>query len=207
MQTTITASSSSSKAAGVAGGTKTSCCANVGLKKGPWTPEKDELLANCIKKEGEGRWRTLPKRAGLLRCGKRCRLRWMNYLRPSIKHGQIAPDEEDLIFCLHRLLGNRWSLIAGTILSHTDNEIKNYWNTHLSKKLIIQGIDPRTHKPLNPDYHSAADDADVDNTNKSIIVAYSSKSRSSRLLVTASSKGTLVRIFNALDGSLLQEVR
>nr|DAD29118.1 TPA_asm: hypothetical protein HUJ06_030586 [Nelumbo nucifera] len=78
-----------------------------GLKRGPWTQEEDELLSSYIKREGEGRWRTLPKRAGLLRCGKSCRLRWMNYLRPSIKRGQIAPDEEDLILRLHRLLGNR----------------------------------------------------------------------------------------------------
>ncbi|XP_017428357.1 transcription repressor MYB5 [Vigna angularis] len=130
--------------------TNTPCCSKVGLKRGPWTPEEDEVLANYIKKEGEGRWRTLPKRAGLLRCGKSCRLRWMNYLRPSVKRGHIAPDEEDLILRLHRLLGNRWSLIAGRIPGRTDNEIKNYWNTHLSKKLISQGIDPRTHKPLNP---------------------------------------------------------
>ncbi|GMI84529.1 myb domain protein 5 [Hibiscus trionum] len=128
----------------------TPCCSKVGLKRGPWTPEEDELLATYIKKEGGGRWRTLPKRAGLLRCGKSCRLRWMNYLRPSVKRGQIAPDEEDLILRLHRLLGNRWSLIAGRIPGRTDNEIKNYWNTHLSKKLISQGIDPRTHRPLNP---------------------------------------------------------
>uniref|UniRef100_A0A5B6YRW9 Putative Myb-like protein P n=1 Tax=Davidia involucrata TaxID=16924 RepID=A0A5B6YRW9_DAVIN len=137
---------------------KTACCSKVGLKRGPWTPEEDEVLANYINKEGEGRWRTLPKRAGLLRCGKSCRLRWMNYLRPSVKRGHIAPDEEDLILRLHRLLGNRWSLIAGRIPGRTDNEIKNYWNTHLSKKLISQGIDPRTHKPLivNPNSDKAA---------------------------------------------------
>ncbi|KAK4789015.1 hypothetical protein SAY86_020334 [Trapa natans] len=136
--------------------TATPCCVKVGLKKGPWTPEEDELLSSYINREGEGRWRTLPKRAGLLRCGKSCRLRWMNYLRPSVKRGQIAPDEEDLILRLHRLLGNRWSLIAGRIPGRTDNEIKNYWNTHLSKKLISQGIDPRTHKPLNPPENGTA---------------------------------------------------
>ncbi|KAL6511134.1 hypothetical protein OROGR_022258 [Orobanche gracilis] len=124
-------------------------CSKVGgLKRGPWTAEEDEMLADCIRKEGEGRWRTLPKKAGLLRCGKSCRLRWMNYLRPSVKRGHITPDEEDLILRLHRLLGNRWSLIAGRIPGRTDNEIKNYWNTHLSKKLISQGIDPKTHKPF-----------------------------------------------------------
>ncbi|KAJ6761713.1 TRANSCRIPTION FACTOR MYB8-RELATED-RELATED [Salix koriyanagi] len=133
----------------------TPCCSKVGIKKGPWTPEEDELLANYVKKEGEGRWRTLPNRAGLARCGKSCRLRWMNYLRPSVKRGHIAPDEEDLILRLHRLLGNRWSLIAGRIPGRTDNEIKNYWNTSLSKKLISQGIDPRTHRPLKPNPDSS----------------------------------------------------
>ncbi|CAK7341451.1 unnamed protein product [Dovyalis caffra] len=146
----------------------TPCCSKVGIKKGPWTPEEDELLANYVKKEGEGRWRTLPKRAGLLRCGKSCRLRWMNYLRPSVKRGRIAPDEEDLILRLHRLLGNRWSLIAGRIPGRTDNEIKNYWNTCLSKKLIGQGIDPRTHKPLNPIPNSSEiANAPIQNSNPS----------------------------------------
>lgn len=85
----------------------TPCCTKIGLKRGPWTPEEDELLMNYVSKEGEGRWRTLPKKAGLLRCGKSCRLRWMNYLRPSVKRGHITPEEEDLILRLHRLLGNR----------------------------------------------------------------------------------------------------
>ncbi|CAK9161988.1 unnamed protein product [Ilex paraguariensis] len=168
----------SSKSGGGAGSSGSStnskttpCCIKVGLKRGPWTPEEDELLANYIRREGEGRWRTMPKKAGLLRCGKSCRLRWMNYLRPSVKRGHIAPDEEDLILRLHRLLGNRWSLIAGRIPGRTDNEIKNYWNTHLSKKLISQGIDPRTHKPLNTNisdkasssnaYHSSHYDANL----------------------------------------------
>lgn len=145
--------------------TVTPCCSKIGLKRGPWTPEEDEKLSNYINKEGEGRWRTLPKRAGLLRCGKSCRLRWMNYLRPSVKRGQIAPDEEDLILRLHRLLGNRWSLIAGRIPGRTDNEIKNYWNTHLSKKLISQGIDPRTHKPLsNQPNHNNSDNNNINSS-------------------------------------------
>ncbi|XP_073000311.1 transcription repressor MYB5-like [Typha latifolia] len=148
MRTPESATPSSSRSRRRGGVGATPCCSKVGVKRGPWTADEDEILANFVRQEGEGKWRTLPKRAGLLRCGKSCRLRWMNYLRPSIKHGPIAPDEEDLILRLHRLLGNRWSLIAGRIPGRTDNEIKNYWNTHLSKKLISQGIDPRTHKPL-----------------------------------------------------------
>ncbi|KAK8611957.1 hypothetical protein V6N13_131991 [Hibiscus sabdariffa] len=68
----------------------------------------------------------------------------MNYLRPDIKRGNITPDEEDLIIRLHSLLGNRWSLIAGRLPGRTDNEIKNYWNTHLGKRLVT--AQPNTRK-------------------------------------------------------------
>ncbi|KAG0460810.1 hypothetical protein HPP92_021107 [Vanilla planifolia] len=119
------------------------CCSKVGLHRGPWTTREDALLTIYIRTHGEGNWRSLPKKAGLLRCGKSCRLRWMNYLRPDIKRGNIGAEEEDLIVRLHFLLGNRWSLIAGRIPGRTDNEIKNYWNTHLSKKLRKQGFSLR----------------------------------------------------------------
>ncbi|KAK5810761.1 myb-related protein 308-like [Gossypium arboreum] len=125
------------------------CCSKVGLHRGPWSPKEDKLLVNYIQSHGEGNWKSLPKKAGLLRCGKSCRLRWMNYLRPDIKRGNITPEEDDLIIRLHSLLGNRWSLIAGRLPGRTDNEIKNYWNCHLSKRLLNQGTDPNTRKKLS----------------------------------------------------------
>ncbi|KAJ9168026.1 hypothetical protein P3X46_019604 [Hevea brasiliensis] len=113
------------------------CCAkDAGLNRGAWTAHEDKLLADYIQVHGDGKWRDLPQKAGLKRCGKSCRLRWLNYLRPDIKRGNISPDEEDLIVRLHRLLGNRWSLIAGRLPGRTDNEIKNYWNTKLGKKIL-----------------------------------------------------------------------
>ncbi|XP_027331892.1 myb-related protein Zm38-like [Abrus precatorius] len=111
------------------------CCSKEGLNRGSWTAHEDKILTEYIRVHGEGRWRNLPKRAGLRRCGKSCRLRWLNYLRPDIKRGNISSDEEELIIRLHKLLGNRWSLIAGRLPGRTDNEIKNYWNTNLGKKL------------------------------------------------------------------------
>ncbi|KAJ8646946.1 hypothetical protein MRB53_008694 [Persea americana] len=105
------------------------------LNKGAWTPEEDRKLSECIQIHGEKRWRLVPAKAGLSRCGKSCRLRWLNYLRPNIKRGNISDQEEDLIIRLHKLLGNRWSLIAGRLPGRTDNEIKNYWNSHLSKRV------------------------------------------------------------------------
>eukprot|EP00249_Psilotum_nudum_P002793 c15935_g1_i1 orf=2-1318(-) len=123
------------------------CCEKVGLKKGPWTPEEDQVLIAYIREHGYGSWRALPKKAGLLRCGKSCRLRWANYLKPDIKRGKFSLNEEQTIIQLHALLGNRWSAIASHLPKRTDNEIKNYWNTHLKKRLMKMGIDPITHRP------------------------------------------------------------
>ncbi|KAL4569679.1 hypothetical protein LXL04_025321 [Taraxacum kok-saghyz] len=155
------------------------CCEKAHTNKGAWTKEEDDRLIAHIKAHGEGCWRSLPKAAGLLRCGKSCRLRWINYLRPDLKRGNFTEEEDELIIKLHSLLGNnfyswinhthianfvflwekvvgffsdfalginRWSLIAGRLPGRTDNEIKNYWNTHIRRKLLNRGIDPATHR-------------------------------------------------------------
>lgn len=126
---------------------RSACCSKEGLNRGAWTALEDKILISYIKIHGEGKWRSLPKRAGkwittlllplslcmrkfggcfrylrrkkllyggrwsagLKRCGKSCRLRWLNYLRPDIKRGNISDDEEELIIRLHKLLGNRYT--------------------------------------------------------------------------------------------------
>ncbi|XP_039061570.1 transcription factor MYB4-like [Hibiscus syriacus] len=87
------------------------CCEKMGLKKGPWTPKEDQILVNYIQLHGHCNWRALPKQAGLLRCGKSCRLRWTNYLRPDIKRGNFTREEEDTIINLHDLPGNKYASI------------------------------------------------------------------------------------------------
>ncbi|KAJ4975623.1 hypothetical protein NE237_000729 [Protea cynaroides] len=118
------------------------CCDKAGLKKGPWTPEEDLRLIAFIQKHGHGNWRALPKIAGLLRCGKSCRLRWTNYLRPDIKRGNFTKEEEETVIKLHEMLGNKWSKIASNLPGRTDNEIKNVWNTHLKKRLTLNRQNP-----------------------------------------------------------------
>ncbi|KAJ4957860.1 hypothetical protein NE237_024971 [Protea cynaroides] len=117
-----------------------SCCNKQQVRRGLWSPEEDEILINYISIYGHGCWSSLPWRAGLQRCGKSCRLRWINYLSPDLKRGKFSHQEISLITQLHRILGNRWSLIAKQLPGRTDNEVKNFWNSNIKKKLFSHAV-------------------------------------------------------------------
>ncbi|KAM3287845.1 transcription factor MYB1-like [Capsicum chacoense] len=150
------------------------CTTSLQVRKGAWNEEEDFLLRKCIEKYGEGKWHLVPARAGLNRCRKSCRLRWLNYLRPHIKRGDFDPDEVDLILRLHKLLGNwqfyvldspkfagsshlkvndirdlEWSLIAGRLPGRTANDVKNFWNTRLLRKVNIAPINSKIGDNIN----------------------------------------------------------
>ncbi|CAK8535939.1 unnamed protein product [Lathyrus sativus] len=119
-----------------------SCCNKQKVKRGLWSPEEDEKLINYITTYGHGCWSSVPKLAGLQRCGKSCRLRWINYLRPDLKRGSFSPQEAALIIELHTILGNRWAQIAKHLPGRTDNEVKNFWNSSIKKKLLSHDFVP-----------------------------------------------------------------
>lgn len=104
------------------------------LKKGPWTSAEDAILVDYVKKHGEGNWNAVQKHSGLSRCGKSCRLRWANHLRPNLKKGAFTSEEEHMIIELHAKMGNKWARMAAHLPGRTDNEIKNYWNTRIKRR-------------------------------------------------------------------------
>ncbi|KAF8379473.1 hypothetical protein HHK36_028908 [Tetracentron sinense] len=115
------------------------------LRRGLWSPDEDQRLSNYILQHGHGCWSSVPTKAGLQRHGKSCRLRWINYLRPGLKRGMFTIEEEEMIIALHRMLGNKWSQITQHLPGRTDNDIKNYWNSYLKKKVMkIEGLEAQT---------------------------------------------------------------
>ncbi|PNT00803.1 hypothetical protein POPTR_015G067700v4 [Populus trichocarpa] len=125
------------------------CCGKFNVKRGLWTADEDAKILAHVAKHGTGNWTAVPKKAGLQRCGKSCRLRWTNYLSPDLKHDNFTPQEEEMIIRLHAAIGSRWSIIAQQLPGRTDNDVKNCWNARLRKKLSEMGIDPVTHKPFS----------------------------------------------------------
>lgn len=86
------------------------------LKKGPWTATEDAVLAEYVRSHGEGSWNAVQKNTGLARCGKSCRLRWVNHLRPNLKKGAFSPEEEKIIIELHAKMGNKWARMASQVI-------------------------------------------------------------------------------------------
>ncbi|CAH8384287.1 unnamed protein product [Eruca vesicaria subsp. sativa] len=167
------------------------CCEKMGLNRGPWTPEEDQILVSFIHKHGHSNWRALPKQAGLLRCGKSCRLRWMNYLKPDIKRGNFTIEEEDAIISLHQILGNRWSAIAAKLPGRTDNEIKNVWHTHLKKRLEdYQPAKPKTSNKKKGTKPKSQSVPTKSNSTKSELERASSSTPSFESLFSASPSGS-----------------
>ncbi|XP_028796893.1 transcription factor MYB101-like [Neltuma alba] len=133
------------------------------MKKGPWTAAEDAILMEYVNKYGEGNWNSVQKNCGLTRCGKSCRLRWANHLRPNLKKGAFSQEEEQLIVELHAKLGNKWARMASLLPGRTDNEIKNFWNTRMKRRQRaglplyppeLQEEASLHHLHQNPQYHA-----------------------------------------------------
>lgn len=85
-------------------------CAQTGINQVGETDylDHDQLETSCsFLTKTKFRHECAQTTAGLQRCGKSCRLRWTNYLRPDIRHGSFTADEEDLIVKLHATHGSR----------------------------------------------------------------------------------------------------
>ncbi|KAJ6867378.1 transcription factor MYB1-like [Populus alba x Populus x berolinensis] len=132
-----------------------------GIKRAQYSEDEEDLIIKLHRLLGNRQVKMWSLIAGRLPgrtendvCRKSCRMRWLNYLKPNVKRGQFSVGEVDLIIRLHKLLGNRqvkmWSLIAGRLPGRTANDVKNYWNTNLRKKVVSGTREAQTEPEPEP---------------------------------------------------------
>lgn len=113
------------------------------LKKGPWTSSEDAILVEYVLKHGEGNWNAVQKHTGLARCGKSCRLRWANHLRPDLKKGAFSTEEENRIIELHAKLGNKWARMAAEVrisLTSPSQLLKRFFLSQLLAVFFLNSV-------------------------------------------------------------------
>ncbi|KAJ3682218.1 hypothetical protein LUZ60_014791 [Juncus effusus] len=141
----------------------------MGYRKGLWSPDEDQKLRDFVRIHGQGNWNHLALKAGLRRTGKSCRLRWINYLRPGLKHGLFTQEEERIILNLHAIWGNKWSQMTKYLPGRTDNEIKNHWNSCLTKRAHMISKSMITKSKTHNANWTLSDSVILDFTNQSSI--------------------------------------
>jgi hypothetical protein len=109
-----------------------------------FSPSEDALLSDVMQSEHFLSWDEVSERIPG-RSPKQCRDRWLNYLAPWIKKGRWTKEEDELIIKSVRKIGTKWSKLATLLPGRTDNDVKNRWYTHLSKR-----IDRNFKNGLNP---------------------------------------------------------
>ena len=93
-----------------------------GLKKGPWQPHEDNVVATLVQTHGVGKikWSHVAEKLPG-RIGKQCRERWFNHLDPDINKKEWVHEENLSLYNLQRDYGNKWSQIAKLMEGRTEN--------------------------------------------------------------------------------------
>jgi len=112
----------------------------VGLKKGQWTEEEDELVRSEVDKAGGAlfvKWNDVAEVVSG-RLGKQVRERWQNHLDPALCKEPWDEAEDQLLISLQAVMGNKWSEIARAFAGRSENSVKNRWNSKQRKSLAAE---------------------------------------------------------------------
>ena len=101
--------------------------------KGHWSCTEDDTLKDLVSNAGPGKWSTIADlmcARGHQRSGKQCRERWHNHLDDKINKKPFSQGEKKFVDKMVQEHGKQWASIAKAMISRTDNQVKNMWNTN-----------------------------------------------------------------------------
>lgn len=108
---------------------------NPGLRKGSWTVDEDRIIGEWVESHGPVDWIKLVRARLPHRSPKQCRERWRNQLAIGDRAREWSEADDAQLVQLHKQFGNQWSRIAAVMGEFTANQVKNRWNSTVSRRI------------------------------------------------------------------------
>ncbi|KAK4403589.1 Transcription factor [Sesamum angolense] len=134
---------------------KKACCEKEGLRRGAWSAEEDKILVDFITQNGHSTWRNLLNLLVSSGVERAVGFAGLTIFDQTSNVVPLVPMKRiPLSICtahlnitvitmllLYFLAWGWWAAIASNLPGRTDNDIKNFWNSHLRKRFSGEVLD------------------------------------------------------------------
>jgi hypothetical protein len=123
----------------------------------PWTDEEDNRLRDAVKMLGEHKWTKMAQsQFSHTRNAQQCRQRWTKVLRPGIKKGAWAREEDaqlrqavrQALEQVHSINKIQWNAIAAEVPTRTYAMCRERWKNYLDSSINHADFTPEEQQKL-----------------------------------------------------------